>query len=228
MNTNTLDLSNWENANAKVEYFGINGKAALIRALLYYKQVLFTDVKHSFEDWQKLKKSGDYEFEQLPVFEFAGQRFVQSGAILLMLARHFNLLGSNLNEEYLNYSLLSSIEDLIPKFAPGFFAVTPEGQAQMEAKKKEFKEVHATFFLTKYESRFKKHGGKYAVGDSFSLSDIIFTVMLTNAFKHPLREEEFEPLLNEHAPTLAKHIENVAQNELAEFFAKGFIGQVPI
>jgi glutathione S-transferase len=228
MNTNTVDLSNWENSNAKVEYFPLNGKGALIRAVLYYKQAPFADVRHTFEDWQKLKKSGDYEFEQLPAFEFAGQKFVQSGAIVLMLARHFNLLGSNLNEEYLNYSLLSSIDDFGPKFAPAFFAMTPEGQAQMEVKKKEFKEVHASFFLTKFESRFKKHGGKYAVGDSFSLSDIIFTVMLTNVFKHPLRKEEFEPLLNEHAPTLAKHIENVAQNELAEFFAKGFIGQAPI
>jgi glutathione S-transferase len=224
----SFNLNNWENANAKVEYFPVNGKAAIMRAILYQQKVPFEDKKYSFEDWQNVKKSGAYEFEQLPAFEFNGEKFIQSGAITLMLARHFNLLGSNLHEEYLHYSLLSSLDDLIPKFHPAFFAMTPEGQAQMENKKKEFKEVHAPFFLSKYEARFKKYGGKYAVGDSFSLSDIIYTVILTNGFKHPLRKDEFEPVLNEYAPTLAKHIENIAQNELSEYYAKGFIGQAPI
>lgn len=224
----SFNLNNWENANAKLEYFGVNGKAAIMRAILYQQKATFEDKRYTFEDWQSLKKSGVYEFEQLPAFEFNGEKFVQSGAITLMLARHFNILGSNLHEEYLHTSLLSSVDDFFPKFNPSFFAMSPEGIAQMENKKKEFKEVHAPFYLTKYEERFKKYGGKFAVGDSFSLSDIILTVILTNAFKHSQRREEFEPILNQYAPTLAKHIESVAQNELAEYYAKGFIGQAPI
>jgi glutathione S-transferase len=224
----SFNLNNWENANAKVEYFGVNGKAAIIRAILFNQKVTFEDKKYTFENWQSLKKNGDFEFEQLPAFEFNGEKFVQSGAITLMLAKHFKLLGSNLHEEYLHNSLLNSIDDFIPKFHPAFFAMTPEGIAQMENKKKDFKEIHAPFFLSKYEARFKKFGGKYSVGDSFSLSDIIYTVILINAFMHPLRKEEFQQVLNQYAPTLSKHIESVAQNELSQYYAKGFIEQAPI
>jgi glutathione S-transferase len=227
MNT-SFDFSNWENANAKVEYFPFNGRAVVIRAILHYNKVPYTEEMTTFEDWPKIKKSGKYEFEQLPAFEFKGERFFQTGAIILMLSRNFNLLGSNLYENYLHESLLFSFDDFTTKISPALIAFTPEGKAQMETKKKELLEIHAPFFLSKYEERFKKYGGKYAVGDSFSLSDIIYTAFFTFIFKHPTRKDEFEPVLIKNAPTLNKHIENVAQNELAEFFAKGYISQSPI
>jgi glutathione S-transferase len=228
MNSSSLDFTNWDNANAKVEYFPFNGKAAIIRAILHYKNLPFTDVTYTFEEWGKHKKSGNFEFEQIPAFEFKGERFFQSGAITLMLARAFNLLGSNLHENYLHESLLLSFEDFILKFGGAFVALTDEGRAQMPSKKKELIEIHAPFFFSKYEERIKKYGGKYAVGDNFSLSDILYTVMLINAFKHPERREEFEPLLEKYAPTLNKQIDNIAQNELAEFFAKGYNKQAPL
>ena len=214
--------------DVKVEYFGINGRAAIIRALLYWKQVPFTDVKHTFEDWAKLKKSGDYEFEQLPSLECCGKRYSQSGSIILFLARRMNLLGSTPEEEYLQTSLLYSLEDVIPKFVPAFLAMAAGGEENMIIKRKEFVDVAAPFFLKVHENRFKKYGGKYVVGDSFSLADIILTVMITNIFKTPSRIEVMEPILNEIAPTLAKHIANIAKNELAEYFAKGFIEQAPL
>jgi len=145
-----------------------------------------------------------------------------------MLARAFNLLGSNSHENYIHESLVFALEDLITKVTPAVLAFSPEGQAQMETKKKELKEVHAPFFLSKFEERFKKYGGKYAVGDSFSLSDILYTVMLTNVFRHPGRKEEFEPVLEQYAPTLSKHIGNIAKNELSGYFAKAFIQNSPI
>ena len=214
--------------DVKLEYFGLNGRAAVIRALLYWKQVPFTDVKHTFEDWAKLKKSGDYEFEQLPSLECCGKRYVQSGSIILFLARKMNLLGSTPDEEYLQTSQLYSLEDLIPKYGPAYFAWLAGGEANMEIKRKEFNDVFAPFYLKVQENRFKKYGGKYAVGDSFSLSDVILTVMLTTIFKSPSKVEIMEPMLNEFAPTLAKHIANIAKNELAEYFAKGFIEQAPL
>jgi glutathione S-transferase len=228
MDSSSLDFTNWENANAKVEYLPLNGRGAIIRAILHYKNLPYTDVVYSFEEWGKHKKSGNYEFEQVPAFEFKGERFFQSGAITLMLARAFNLLGSNLHENYLHESLLFAFEDFIPKLAGAFFAISPEGKAQMETKKKELKEIHAPFFFSKFEERFKKYGGKYAVGDTFSLSDIIYTVMLTIAFKHPERKEEFEPILEQYAPTLNKHVDTVTQNEMADYYAKGFNKQAPI
>ena len=208
--------------NVKVEYFGANGKGAVIRALLWSNNVTYEDVKYSFEEWGKIKKSGNYEFEQLPAFEYNGKRMFQSAAICNFLSRKFNLLGKTLDDEYLHLSVLCSIDDANPKFYPGYFAMTPEGQAQMEDKRKEWKEVHAPHFLKIWEKRFNAHAGKYCVGDNFGLADIVMTVILTNWFKTGSRKDA-EPILNEFAPNLAKHIANVAKNELAIFFEKGWI-----
>jgi glutathione S-transferase len=209
--------------NVKVEYFGINGKGAVTRALLWCNNVPFEDVRITFEDWgSKLKKSGNYEFEQLPAFEYNGKRMFQSGAISTFLARKFNLLGKNLDEEYLHSSLLWSIEDALPKFIPAYFATSPEGQTQIPEKRKEWLEVHAPHFLKIWEKRFNAHAGKYCVGDSFGLSDVVMTVMLTNLFKNGSRKDG-ESVLNENAPKLSKHINNIAKNELATFFEKGWI-----
>jgi glutathione S-transferase len=216
-----MDTSN-SLQNVKIEYFAVNGKAALTRALLHWKQVPFVDTKYSFEEWGKLKKNGDYEFEQLPALESNGKRYFQSGAIVLFLAKQFGLLGSNADEEYLHTSILYSMEDITPKMYPAFYAQTEEAKLQQEAKRKEFAEVHCPFYLKRCEARFVKYGGKYAVGDTFSLSDFIYTVFLTIVFKNDTRPE-FLPILLENAPTLSKHIENVAKNELAEFFEKGYI-----
>ncbi len=60
MNT-SLDFTNWENANAKIEYFPLNGRAAIIKAILHYKNLPFTDTVITFEDWGNHKKSGNYE-----------------------------------------------------------------------------------------------------------------------------------------------------------------------
>ena len=39
----------------KLYYYNGNGKALIIRAILYYSKVKFTDIKVSNEDWKKLK-----------------------------------------------------------------------------------------------------------------------------------------------------------------------------
>jgi hypothetical protein len=65
----------WKTSNARLEYFGVNGRAGLIRSILYWKGVPFEDFKIEYSDWWgSLKKSGNYEFEQLPAFEFNGNR----------------------------------------------------------------------------------------------------------------------------------------------------------
>jgi len=131
-------------------------------------------------------------------------------------------LEKTLDEEYLHLSLLCSFEDVLPKFPPAYVARTPEAQAQMEEKRKEWKEIHAPHFLKIWEKRFNTHAGKYCVGDTFGLSDVVMTVVLTNAFKNGSRKDG-ESLLNECAPNLAKHISNITNNELASYFEKAWI-----
>ena len=61
----------------KLYYFNGNGKAIIIRAILYYSKVKFNDIKISNEDWKKLKQSGKFECEELPVMEHKGKLFYQ-------------------------------------------------------------------------------------------------------------------------------------------------------
>lgn len=49
-----------------VTYFHGNGRAAVIRAILYSQKVEFEDKKLQFEEWGQVKKSGNFEFEQIP------------------------------------------------------------------------------------------------------------------------------------------------------------------
>ena len=162
------------------------------------------------------------------MFESHGLKMVQSNAIVLTLAREFGLMGNSLQEEYFINSLLFSIEDLLPKFIPAVFGMNPEAIAAMPQKTKEFLEVHVPFFLQKVEARFKQYGGKYFIRDNFTLADLIITYMLNNIFRVPSRRETWEQVLLDNAPTLAAHIENIAKNELAGFYANGFINDVPL
>jgi glutathione S-transferase len=225
---NSDSCCDWKTCNAKLEYFGVNGRAGLIRSILYWKGVPFEDVRLDHATWGPLKKTGNYEFEQLPAFECNGIRMFQSGAIVLWLARQFDLLGSNANEEYLHTSLLFSLEDILPKVIPAVFAMSEEGKAKMETVRNDFFKVHGPFYLGVWEKRFLNNCGQYAVGEKLGLSDFIFTYFLHNIFRNPQRKDIWEPLLLDYAPNLAKHIQKIHDNELAPFFSKGYINEAPL
>jgi glutathione S-transferase len=215
-------------SDRKLHYFGVNARGGIIRAILYYTKTPFEDVKYTFESWAGVKNSGDFEFNQLPMLESNGLKMIQSGAIILELANEFNLLGSNAQERYLNTSLLFNLEDVLPKLVPAVFGMSSEAIANMPVKAKEFLEVHSPAFLTKYEERFKKYGGKYAIGDNFSLSDIIYTFIIQSVYRNSMRKDTWEPVLLQYAPTLAAHATKIAENELAEYFQKGYVDNCPL
>ena len=220
MNTSTDTL--------KLHYFTLNSRGAIPRAILYSNGVNFIDQQYNFEEWGKVKKSGDFEFEQMPMLEAEGMLLTQSIAIDLYLSRKYNLLGTNLIEEYLIISERASYDDFYPKFRPGVFPMTDQERTNQTAKEKEFLEIHAPFYLGIYEQRFNKNGGKFAVGNTFSLADIYLTVHLTQIFKQSGRKDVYEKVLIKHAPNVAAHIEKIAKNELASYYEKGYIAEAVI
>jgi glutathione S-transferase len=214
-----------ESSNIRLHYFGLNARASFIRAILHYKQLDFEDKRYDFQAWGSLKKSGDFEFEQMPMLEIDGHKLSQTSAICFYLARKYDLLGSNLYEEYLVNSLLGSYEDYIPKLVPILFPRTEEQKANLDKNTQDFLNVNAPFFLKRWEARFNANGKDYMVGDRFSLADIFICVNLFISFKQPNRKEIWEPVLNEHAPNLSKHVDKIVQNELSNYFAKGYISE---
>jgi glutathione S-transferase len=216
-----MDSNKTEWNNLKLTYFGINGRAAVIRAILHWANIKFEDKRVSFEEWGGLKKSGKFEFEQLPLLEIDGENFSQMSAINIFLARSLGLLPGNTRDEYLVNSLVATCEDIYPKTRVWMFPLYPGEKEAIEENQKAALETHVPFFLQRWEERFKKYGGKYLVGDNFSLADIFITVFYYKTFFQPSRRNIWEPVVNENAPTLTDHVEKIKSNELANYFNNG-------
>jgi glutathione S-transferase len=208
-------------SNVKLTYFGLNSRAGVTRAILHWANIKFEDKRVGFEDWAGLKKSGEFEFEQLPLLEIDGEKFSQMSAINLFLARSLGLLPGNPREEYLVNSLVATFEDFYPKMRVFMLPLAPGEKEAAEQNQKAALETHTPFFLQRWEERFKKYGGKYVVGDNFSLADIFLTVFYYETFFQPSRRSVWEPLVTEHAPTLTAHVEKIKSNELANYFNNG-------
>ena len=88
-----------DSSQYKLYYFNGNGRAIIIRAILYYSKSLFSDVKITKEDWTKLKQTGKFESEELPVMEYKGKLYSQMHAIEQYLGYAFRCKDEKEKEE---------------------------------------------------------------------------------------------------------------------------------
>ena len=204
-------------AQYKLYYFNGNGKAIIIRAILYYSKVKFSDIKISKEDWKKLKQTGKFECEELPVMEHKGKLYYQMHAIEQYLGYTFNIHGKNMEDEYQINCLLDSFDDLFTIFKHFTWPESEEDKEHIKDYEKAFKSKFA-FFVSVLEKKYKDKG-KYFLGDYFSLADIFIASVLTN-FSEKL---DCKNILNEQGSKIAGLIERIKNNELKTFFEKGYI-----
>ena len=204
----------------KLYYFNGNGKALIIRAILYYSKVKFADVKVSNEDWKKLKQAGKFGCDELPVMEHKGKLFYQMHAIEQYLGYNFNIHGKNIEDEYKINCLLDSFDDLFTIFKHFTWPETEEDKEHIEDYKKAFKSKFS-FFVSILEKKYsnKDENDEYYLGNYFSLADIFVTVVLSN-FADKLNCEN---ILKEQGPNVYKLIKRIKDNELKDFFEKGYI-----
>ena len=206
-----------EESQYKLYYFNGNGRAIIIRAMLYYSKTLFSDVKITKEDWAKLKQTGKFDSEDLPVMEHNGKLYSQMHAIEQYLGYAFNIHGKNIEDEYSINCLLDSFDDLFTIFKHFTWPESEEDKEHVKDYEKAFKSKFA-FFITVLEKKYKDKG-KYYLGDYFSLADIFITVVLTN-FSDKL---DCENIVKEQGPNISKLIGRIKKNELKTFFEKGYI-----
>ena len=97
-------------------YFKVNARGTIPRALLSHAKVNWEDRYINFDEWkEKYKPNKEFcEYGQLPILEYKGKFYAQSMAIELFLAKKFNFLGDNEDEEYEINNLLCSFEDVFP------------------------------------------------------------------------------------------------------------------
>ena len=207
-----------ESSQYKLYYFNGNGRAIIIRALLYYSSQNFSDVKISSEDWKKLKQSGKFESEELPVMEYDGKLLSQMHAIEQYLGYKFNLHGKNIEDEYQINCLLDSFDDLFTIFKHFTWPESEEDKEHIKDYEKAFKSKFA-FFINILEKKYNKNKGKYYLGNYFSLADIFITTVLIN-FADKLKCEN---IIKEQGPNIDELIQKIKKNELKNFFEKGYI-----
>ena len=197
-----------------LHYFPVNGRAAVARAILSYAKVDFTNDLINKEDWPKIKKSGLCEFEQVPILEIDNKKYSQSFAINLYLARKFNLLGKNIEEEYQVTNVMNSTDDV--KMGVMNLKKCTEENKKPELKKAAVEKLK--FFLGKLNERYIANGkGKYFLGDNFSLADIVLCSTYLD-YCDTLGECPCKI-----APELGEVIKRVKENELKEFHEKYYI-----
>ena len=204
----------------KLYYFNGNGKAIIIRAILYYSKVKFSDIKITKGEWKKLKQTGKFEYEELPVMEYKGKLYYQMHAIEQYLGYIFDLHGKNVEDEYQINCLLDSFDDLFTIFKHFTWPETEEDKEHTTDYLKAFKSKFA-FFVSILEKKYtdKEQINKYYLGNYFSLADIFISVVLSN-FADKL---SCENILEEQGPNIYSLIKRIKQNELKNFFENGYI-----
>ena len=202
----------------KLYYFSGNGRAAISRAILYHSKAKFEDVIVSFEEWPKMKTSGICDYQQLPILEYKGKFYSQSHAIEMYLGKTFNLYGKDLEEEYQINSLLDSYDDLFAVFHKIAFPDTDELKKNLENNKADFLQKFE-FFISVYNKHYEKNGNsEYFLGNSFTIADIFLCVTLFY-YAHMLKCED---LIKIKTPKLYGLIKKIKENELKEYFDKGY------
>ena len=209
--------SSKEEPQYKLYYFNGNGRAIIIRAILYYSKINFSDVKITKEDWIKLKQTGKFESEDLPVMEHENKLYSQMHAIEQYLGYTFNIHGKNMEDEYTINCLLDSFDDLFTIFKHFTWPESEEDKEHIKDYEKAFRSKFA-FFVSVLEKKYKDKE-KYFLGDYFSLADIFITSVLTN-FAEKL---ECQNIIKEQGPKIEELIERIKKNELKNFFEKGYI-----
>ena len=64
-----------------LHYFGGNGRAVIARAILTFVKADWENVAIKREDWPKIKTSGLCEYEQVPVLEVDGKKYLDTGLL---------------------------------------------------------------------------------------------------------------------------------------------------
>ena len=179
-----------------LHYFPLYARAELMRVILKYYGVSFTDHEISMEEWGGLKMSGFTEFGQLPRLDIDGMELVQSHCIYRYLAQKYGAYPSDEGEIYLAESLVDLRDDIFNPVGTMMFKKDFEGVGRF------FTEKMPTF-LRMIEKRLVDNDreGHFFVGRKVSLADFAMFQFGYDFFCRNGKREQFEHVLQSNAPT---------------------------
>jgi glutathione S-transferase len=201
--------------NIKIYYFNFNGRVLIAKGILYFMKLPFTYITFTEEEWSKEKISGKFEFQQLPAVEINNKIYVQSTAIEIYLARKFNLMGDNIEDEYKIVSFLCSKNDLIDHLRP---LVRPDIYITDSERTNLIVNILPKYF-SQYEKTYKNSKGKYFISDTVTLADIVITILIYYIFLiDEKRSLLLKHIIDKYSPNLLGFVVRFYKKEMLHFF----------
>ncbi|XP_018428572.1 PREDICTED: glutathione S-transferase 3-like isoform X2 [Nanorana parkeri] len=156
-----------DNKPVVLHYFNGRGKMESIRWALAAVGVEFEEkVFETRENYEKLLKSGDLLFQQVPMVEIDGMKLVQTKAILSYIAGKYNIYGKDLKERLYIDMYVEGTTDLMQLTMSLYFMPEAEQKKQRDL----IKQRALNRYLPVYEKALENQ--EYLVGKKFSLADV--------------------------------------------------------
>ena len=204
--------------SVELHYFDFGGLATALRMCLWKAGVEFKDVRHSWEEMQKLKAEGFFPAGQVPIIIEGGVKLNQSNAMLRYFGSQHGLYGDTPIERYWCDWAIDTFNDL---WKPEVYRNFMSDQPIEEEKVKEVigKFVH---FVSQIENRLASGDAHHLNGHCLSIADMkvyaMVGVMLKNIANQELKEK-MHHALHEHAPKTTAWCEHM-HHAFAGFFEK--------
>ncbi|XP_077343912.1 glutathione S-transferase 3-like [Lithobates pipiens] len=173
-----------------LHYFNGRGKMESIRWALAAVGVEFEEKLYDKkEEYEKLVKSGDLLFQQVPMVEMDGLKLVQSKAILSYIAGKYNIYGKDLKERLFIDMYTEGTADLMGLTMSLYFMAEAEQQKQRDL----VKQKALNRYFPVYEKALENQ--EYLVGKPFSIADVQLLEVI-------LAVEELHPAILQNFPNL--------------------------
>ena len=171
----------------KFTYFDMPGRGEQVRLLLKYAKASFEDIRMQMADWPKEKKSGKFEFEQLPVLQYKGKQLSQTPAIMIFLGRQFGYMAGNQSDDTDIVNILNALGDLFNTYSGWLFA-----KEDRQTKKDNYYKNYIPLIFGKFEKKLKDNRN-YIVGNKLSVADFAFAGYARATLLSPTEVSDYAP-----------------------------------
>lgn len=161
--------------NPKIElvYFKLRGRAELLRLILAYGNLDYTEKNYGFDEWSSIKPTT--LFGSLPILTYDGEEIGQSLTIARFLAKKVGIAGKNDLEMAQADMIADYCEDILAKSVPFHFAPDQETKNKLVL---EWIDTTVPTFLQNVEKILKKRGGNHFAGSNFTYADLFVTFLM--------------------------------------------------
>ncbi|XP_069141201.1 S-crystallin SL11-like isoform X2 [Argopecten irradians] len=200
----------------KLTYFGLRGRAELIRLTLSLAGQEFEDKRVGYDEFVKIRN--DLPQNQLPILEFDGQVLCQSMTIVRYLAREYDLYGENNLQSATVDTVLDTVVDIYSDFVQMYYE---QDAARKEEAAKRLNDTSMPRYLSILGKILRQNndGNGWIVGSKITVADLAYCMLFDDLIGGQYGAGFAEMFLADEK--LKTHFDRVkAQKQIADWIAK--------